>query len=173
MAEVITYHARPIELEIGGETFNSYWAIPTSFHLEEDQPPLTFEDKDSVPEDFVELDEIDYEDACRELALRLHLDDWSSSITVDTEGRVSVYRSEEWWVLTDSEADDRWEEDLRNYLDDVLEIPNSIRPYLDEARWLDDAKSEGDRGHGLATYDGNEYEVEIDDEGVYYLFRTS
>ena len=40
-------------------------------------------------------------------------------------------------VLTDSEADDRWEEELDNYIDECIlpEIPKWVRNYFDEEKW--------------------------------------
>lgn len=73
--------------------------------------------------------------------------------------------------LTDSEADDRWEEELDHYIDDCIlpEIPDWVRNYFDEEKWKDDARFDG-RGHCIARYDGNENEIEVDDEW-FYIYR--
>ena len=74
-------------------------------------------------------------------------------------------------VLTDSEADDAWEESLNNYLDDCVlpELPESMRSYFDRDSWLSVARMDG-RGHSLAMYDGNEYE-EVVNGTSYFIYR--
>lgn len=80
-------------------------------------------------------------------------------------------------VLTDSEADEKWDEALQSYLDDCVlpELPESQRTYFDEERWKEDAKVDG-RGHSLNRHDGSEDEVTIDcEEGetTFYIYRTN
>ncbi len=80
---------------------------------------------------------------------------------------------QEYLVLTDSEADDRWEEELNHYIDECIlpEVPENIRFYFDEEKWKDDARMEG-RGHVIATYDSVE-EYETIDEEDYYIYRMN
>jgi len=74
-------------------------------------------------------------------------------------------------VVTDEEADERWEEALENYIDECMEIPESMERYFDREAWKSDAKMDG-RAHSLASYDGDESHVEID--GVlFYIYRTN
>lgn len=67
--------------------------------------------------------------------------------------------------LTDSEADDRWEDELDHYIEDCIlpEIPEWVRNYFDEEKWKDDARF-GGRGQSISRYDGRENEIEVDDE---------
>jgi hypothetical protein len=76
-------------------------------------------------------------------------------------------------VLTDSEADDKWEESLNNYLEECIypELIGNLSNYFDDEKWKKDARYDG-RGHSLATYDGNEYEESVNGT-TYYIFRIN
>ena len=82
-------------------------------------------------------------------------------------------------VLTDEEADEKWEESLDSYIEecitpeiDKLDVGNlSYYIKFDEELWKRDAKMDG-RGHSLATYDGNEYEETIQGE-TFYIYRLN
>jgi len=72
-------------------------------------------------------------------------------------------------VLTDSEADNAWNDRLDSYIAECLEIPAHVEPYFDRDAWKRYAKMDG-RGHSLAGYDGIEEKREV--AGVtYYLYR--
>lgn len=75
-----------------------------------------------------------------------------------------------YWVLTDEEADEAWNEDMDNYIDECLELPEQIEPYFDRERWKDDAKMDG-RAHSLARYDGIEHSENVN-EHTYYIYRV-
>ncbi len=75
----------------------------------------------------------------------------------------------DYMVLTDSEADDKWDESLENYIDECLEIPKEIINYFDREAWKRDARIDG-RGHSLSSYDGNESEEKINGTW-YFLYR--
>ena len=80
------------------------------------------------------------------------------------------YHNEDYYVLTDSEADDMEDQQLDNYIEECLEIPDDIRPYFDEEKWKRDARMDG-RGHIISSYDGCEYEETV--EGTtYYIYRV-
>lgn len=67
----------------------------------------------------------------------------------------------EYLVLTESEADEAWDESLDSYLDDcgVLDsIPENLRRYFNREAWKRDARFDG-RGHYLAGYDGEEHDL--------------
>ena len=68
-------------------------------------------------------------------------------------------------VLTDDEADARWDEELDSYLEDCVysELPENFAPYFDEKKWKQDARFDG-RGHAISHYDGDEHEYFIDGE---------
>ena len=76
-------------------------------------------------------------------------------------------------VLTDSEADDRFEDALDSYIQDCIipEIPKYLQNYFDEDKWKQDARYDG-RGNSLATYDGDENEEVIEGES-FYIYRTN
>lgn len=79
------------------------------------------------------------------------------------------YYDEDYYVLTDSEADDMEDRELNFYIDECLEIPDNIRPYFDEEKWKSDARMDG-RGHIISRYDGCEYEEEVNGTH-YYIYR--
>lgn len=78
-----------------------------------------------------------------------------------------------YFVLTYDEADDKWDSLLSTYLDEVIysEIPYDLQCYFDEDRWINDARADG-RGHMIASYDGIEHSVDVDDT-IYYIYRCS
>lgn len=77
----------------------------------------------------------------------------------------------EYLVLTDDEADGRWDEALDNYIEEALAIPNYIRHYFDKNAWKSDARINR-RCNSLASYDGVEYEEVVEDT-TFYIFRTN
>ena len=70
---------------------------------------------------------------------------------------------------TDEEMNDEWDDDLENYIDECLEIPEHIQNYFDREAWKSDAKIDG-RGHSLNRYDGGEEEYKYNDT-YYYAYR--
>lgn len=83
------------------------------------------------------------------------------------------YGDKEYYVLTDSEADDVWESELDDYIYNVImpELPGYLQNYFDEERWKQDARYDG-RGHCIARYDGHENEETIGDE-TFYIYRVN
>lgn len=76
-------------------------------------------------------------------------------------------------VLTDEEADERWEESLDNYLQECIypELTGNLQNYFDDEKWKRDARYDG-RGHSLSSYDGNENEETV--EGItFYIYRQN
>jgi len=76
-------------------------------------------------------------------------------------------------VMTDSEADQAWDESLDSYLDDCVlpDLPETARMYFDDEKWKRDARMDG-RGHSLNHYDGGEEEANINDVD-YYIYRRN
>jgi len=82
-------------------------------------------------------------------------------------------------VLTDDEADEKWEESLDSYISEIIEPEiekmelGDLSYYIkfDEESWKSDAKMDG-RGHRLSGYDGNENEEEIEGE-IFYIYRLN
>lgn len=80
---------------------------------------------------------------------------------------------QEYLVLTDDEANDRWEESLDNYLEECVypELPENMVNYFDDDKWKHDARFDG-RGHSLSHYDGAEHEYNIDGEWI-FIYRIN
>lgn len=86
----------------------------------------------------------------------------------------------DYYILTDEEADQKWEESLDSYIEecitpelDKLDSLGNLQYYIkfDEEMWKRDAKMDG-RGHSLASYDGNENEETV--EGTtFYIYRIN
>ena len=72
---------------------------------------------------------------------------------------------------TDDEMDEKWDEDLDNYLEECVypELPKEMINYFDDDRWKSDAKMDG-RGHSLNRYDGGEESAEVNGTW-YYAYR--
>jgi hypothetical protein len=76
-------------------------------------------------------------------------------------------------VMTDSEAEQAWDESLDSYLDECVlpDLPETARMYFDDDKWKRDARMDG-RGHSLNHYDGGEEEANINDVD-YYIYRRN
>lgn len=81
--------------------------------------------------------------------------------------------NDEYLIVTDQEADDIWDERLESYIDECIlpDIPEHARNYFDNESWKVDAQMDG-RGHAISSYDGCEYDIEIDGE-ILYIFRLN
>ena len=91
---------------------------------------------------------------------------------VEGHGNMFSYYNEDYYVLTDEEADIKEDEQLNNYLEECIypELPENLRDYFDDEKWKRDARIDG-RGHIISTYDGCEYEETV--EGTtYYIYRV-
>jgi len=79
--------------------------------------------------------------------------------------------NDNWLVCTDSEADEEWDRDLDNYIDECVlpEIPESYRGYFDDEKFKRDCKYDG-RGHSLSKWDGVERYQEVNGT-TYYLYK--
>lgn len=103
----------------------------------------------------------------------------------DTLTEVEEYDTDDYnndyLVLTDAEADDKWDEELDNYIDEcitpeidkIAEGHGNLSYYInfDEEMWKRDAKMDG-RGHSLSRYDGHEHE-EVVNGITYYIYRQN
>jgi len=83
------------------------------------------------------------------------------------------YGQKDYLVVTDEEADELWDEELDNYVDECVlpEIPEHLRYYFDIEGWKADAKYDG-RAHALNRYNGGE-EWEKIGETEYYIYRQN
>ena len=82
---------------------------------------------------------------------------------------VFEFGSQEYMVLDENEADERWEESLDSYIEECImpELSGTLANYFDEDAWKRDARFDG-RGHSLSPYDGCEYE-----QDSYYIYRLN
>ena len=163
--------------ELKQEVLNEYddKVIALAQHLELDidfdesdyelNPDEEFENEEEKQERLEELKQEKQE------ALDEAIDTFRGELDSIVEGHSNMfsYYNEDYYVLTDSEADDMEDEYLDEYIDQCLEIPDNIRPYFDEEKWKDDARMDG-RGHIIAHYDGAEYEEKVNGEW-YYIYR--
>jgi hypothetical protein len=93
---------------------------------------------------------------------------------------VDDYNSD-YLVLTDEEADEKWEESLDNYIeecitpeiDKIAEGQGNLSYYIkfDKEMWKRDARFDG-RGHSLSSYDGNENEETVNGQ-TFYIYRLN
>lgn len=86
---------------------------------------------------------------------------------------VDLIDSEEYWVLTDDEADEKAELEAQYRAEeDQQEIPSYLRQYFDIDKYISDCISDG-RGYLLDTYDGSEYSITLDNDSVFYIYRRN
>ena len=81
----------------------------------------------------------------------------------------------EYEVLTDDEANDRWDQALESYIDDCImpELPEPLASYFDVEAWKRDARFDG-RGHAINHYDGGEdWEKDPETGEEFYIYRTN
>lgn len=165
----MSYRAKVYDID------GDYYAIPDDFKNFDDKGDLILERDEEgdivIPDEFVALDSTDFEDAERELAVRLHDGIFDGYTVVDvTNNRVYVGRRS-WLVLTDDEAEREFDDAVENYIDDVLDCPERLRPYIDHQKFKEDLRIDG-RELLLSNFDGREHEEEIDNT-TYYLYRQS
>lgn len=86
---------------------------------------------------------------------------------------VDLIDSEDYWVLTDDEADEKVELEAEYYLEDALsQIPHYLQQYFDDDKYISDYISDG-RGYLLDTYKGSEDSITLDNGSVYYIYRRN
>lgn len=96
-------------------------------------------------------------------ALALHLEVDVEDLNICSyDGQIVEHGNRTYIVVTDTEADDLWEQSLENYLDEIIypELPENFRNYFNDEAWKADARYDG-RGHSLSSYDGEENEITI------------
>ena len=86
---------------------------------------------------------------------------------------VDLVDSEDYWVLTDEEADEKAELEAEYYLEDALsQVPDYLHRYFDDTRYINDYVS-NDRGYLLSTYNGSEDSITLDNGSVFYIYRRN
>lgn len=104
------------------------------------------------------------------IELELTLDEVINGL-VESGNDIIEYGNEEYYVLTDSEADEKNDESIENYIDDCIipELPKHLQNYFDSEAFKRDARYDG-RGHNLAGCDGNENDQKVN--GItYFIYR--
>ena len=86
---------------------------------------------------------------------------------------VDLVDSEEYWVLTDEEADEKAELEAQYRAEEAQqEIPSHLQQYFDIDKYIDDYISDG-RGYLLDNYNGSEDSITLDNGSVFYIYRRN
>ena len=86
---------------------------------------------------------------------------------------VDLIDSEEYWVLTDDEADEKAEQYAHESAEEAQqEIPHHLQQCFDIDKYIDDYIS-NDRGQLLNHYDGSEDSITLDNDSVFYIYRRN
>ena len=86
---------------------------------------------------------------------------------------VDLIDSEEYWVLTDDEADEKAELEVRYFLEEALsQVPEHLHRYFDDDKYISDCIADG-RGYLLDTYNGSEDSITLDNDSVFYIYRRN
>lgn len=95
---------------------------------------------------------------------------------IEFERSYVTVQGTEYLAGTDSEMDEKWDEDLESYIDDCVigcigdkHARDMLETYFDREAWKRDARMDG-RGNSLNRYDGGEIEYEFDNTW-YYAYR--
>ena len=85
---------------------------------------------------------------------------------------VDLIDSEEYWVLTDDEADEKAELEVRYFLENALyEVPNYLHRFFDDDKYTSEQIQ--DRGYLLNPYNGSEDSITLDNGSVFYIYRRN
>ena len=85
---------------------------------------------------------------------------------------VDLVDSEEYWVLTDDEADEKAELEAQYFLENALsEVPNYLHRYFDDDKYISEQIQ--DRGYLLDAYNGSEDSITLDNGSVFYIYRRN
>lgn len=97
--------------------------------------------------------------------------DWAYSI--ERCGDYFHVGSKQYLVLKDADADELAKTNILDFFYNLLdEVPKELQNYVDKNSYIQDVLDHDGRGHVIATYDGEEHE--IDYEGcTYYIYRMN
>ena len=85
---------------------------------------------------------------------------------------VNLIDYEEYWVLTDDEADEKAELEAQYLLENALsEVPNYLHRFFDDDKYISEQIQ--DRGYLLDTYNGSEDSITLDNGSVFYIYRRN
>ena len=86
---------------------------------------------------------------------------------------VDLIDSDEYWVLTNDEADEQAEQYAHESAEEAQqEIPPHLQRYFDMDLFISDYIS-NDRGQLLNYYDGSEDSITLDNGSVFYIYRRN
>ena len=86
---------------------------------------------------------------------------------------VDLVDSEEYWVLTDDEADEKAEQYAHESAEEAQqEIPHHLQRYFDMELFISDYISDS-RGNLLNLYNGSEDSITLDNGSVLYIYRRN
>lgn len=110
-------------------------------------------------------------------SIRDNLDDRILALTIENgiyyDEAETLIHDEEYYVLTDEEADEKAELEGQYLLEDALsQVPNHLHQYFDSDQYLKDQVS-NDRGQMLNTFNGSEDSITLDNGSVYYIYRRN
>ena len=166
------YHHHVVTVTIGDALTQDFYAWPLSMPLPENHA-TSFASSDDIPEDCIDLMVNDEEEGSRLLALMIALDEYGLAMHATVNDYTIEIGSREYLVVDDSRADELWDEDLENYIEDCIlgELPSNLRSYFDNEAWKRDARVDG-RAHSLASYDGDELSEDVG-ETTWYIYRRN
>ena len=85
---------------------------------------------------------------------------------------VDLVDSEDYWVLTDDEADEKAELEAQYFLENALsEVPNYLHRFFDDDKYISEQIQ--DRGYLLDNYNGSEDSITLDNGSVFYIYRRN
>ena len=86
---------------------------------------------------------------------------------------VDLIDSEEYWVLTDDEADEKAEQYAYESAEEAQqEIPHHLQRYFNMELFISDYISDS-RGNLLNLYNGSEDSITLDNDSVFYIYRRN
>ena len=108
--------------------------------------------------------------------IRNDLDDRYLALTIYNDiyyfEAVDLIDSEEYWVLTDDEANEKAELEAQYFLENALsEVPNYLHRYFDDDKYISEQIQ--DRGYLLNLYNGYEDSITLDNDSVFYIYRRN
>jgi hypothetical protein len=109
--------------------------------------------------------------------IRPNLDDRALALTINEdiyyEEAVELIDNEEYFVLTDDEADERAEQWAWELAEDAAsQMPQHLEKYFNQELYVSDYLSD-DRGMILDSYNGSEDSITLDNGSVFYIYRRN
>ena len=106
--------------------------------------------------------------------IRDDLEDRSLALAINNDiyysEAVDLIDSEDYWVLTDEEADEKAELEAQYFLENALsEVPNYLHRFFDDDKYISEQIQ--DRGYLLNPYNGSEDSITLDNGSVFYIYR--